>query len=440
MKTVLICPDEVLAVRSLTRNAPPAAINILGKPLIVYWIEYLVGLGATQIVILSSDRPQKIREIVHDGYPWGINIELLPQRNQLSVTEAQEQFLPKSETALAHPYNVVEVNSLPGGSSINLFESFENFFTGVRCWIPHATKNRVNMKEVRPGVWISTRSRISPAAVIKAPCWIGDNVRISEGAVLGPMSIVEENVAIGVDAMIANSIVQTNTYVGDLTNVQDSIATGNILINWKNNSSVAIPDPFLIGVLKKSDHASTVGIFSRATALAVGIVTLPFVLPSAIVSLVRGTAFLNKSIAVLGNPTGYANYYELNNSKGYFARWPQLWNIVRGEFEWFGNRPLSIREGAEMNPDFENLWLKNPPGIFSQADSVGCWNNTSDEAAGHACFYSAQSSWKLKLSILKGVLGNWYRYRREIEWIQEGGNFRERWFALRRLVSNFLSL
>ena len=441
MKTILVCPDEFLAVRSVTSAMPPVAVNILGKPLIVYWIEHLVAKGVQEILILSSDRPDKIREIVHDGYPWGIKIDLLPQRAQLTRREVRKKFMTEGTGWMAPPYDLVEISGLPNGSEQCLFDSFQHFFTGVRCWIPHATQNRVNMKQTKPGIWVSTRSRVSKTAILKTPCWIGDHVRIADGAVIGPMAILEENVAVGKEAVISNSIIQNDTYIGELTNVQDSIVTGNILVNWKTNSSVAIPDSFLISNLRlPSRPRSAVGIVSRSIAFFVAVLTSPFVLPYAFLSFIRATNLFNKSIAVLGNQSGYVTYYQLREAKGYFARWPQLWNVMRGEFAWFGNRPLSVREATALAAEFENLWLQAPPGIFSQADAAGCWTHQSDEATGHACFYSAQRSWKLNYSILKGVFANWRRATKEATPAVEGGTIKDKWFALRRVVSDFLSI
>src|SRR5437868_8334186 len=106
MKSLLICPDDTPAVRTLSRTEPPAAVQILGKPLLIYWIEHLVDLGVQEIVILSSDRPHQIRDIVHDGYPWGITIEVVARRTQPTIDEARKTFISSSEKWHASPYDV----------------------------------------------------------------------------------------------------------------------------------------------------------------------------------------------------------------------------------------------------------------------------------------------------------------------------------------------
>jgi hypothetical protein len=440
MKSALICPDETLSVRALSRTLPPAAVQVLGKPLIVYWIEHLVALGAKEIQVFAADRPHKIRNIVHDGYPWGIKIDVIAQRSQPTIDEVRQTSPTNRENWLETPYDIVVVHSLPSNPTKNLFESFEAYFNGVREWMPHAQGNRVNLRQISPGVWVSARSSISDKATLKPPCWIEANVRVEDGAVIGPMAVLESNSVVGRDAIVINSVVEANTYIGELTNLEDSIACGNILINWKTNSVVAVPDSFLIcNLAEREESPHSVALISRLVALIVALATCPFILPSLLRSLFSGTSVYTKSIAVRLIEPVSVSYYQLRYAKGYLARWPQLWNIVRGEFSWFGNRPLSPREASEISPEFERLWLELPPGLFSQADAAGCWNNDSEEAIGHACFYSAKRNPKSKWEIFKGVVANWRAASRETQ-NDEGAPAKRKVFSLRRAVSDFLSL
>src|SRR5436190_19319242 len=98
MKALLITPDDRMQVTQLTRFQPLAAINFLGKPFLHYWIEYLVEAGATEIKILSSDRPEQVRSIVGDGCQWGVRITLFPQSHELTPAEARAKYrLPKPD-------------------------------------------------------------------------------------------------------------------------------------------------------------------------------------------------------------------------------------------------------------------------------------------------------------------------------------------------------
>ncbi|MDB6028817.1 MAG: Mannose-phosphate guanylyltransferase [Verrucomicrobiales bacterium] len=404
MKSLLICPEESIGLRDLTREIPLAAIPLFGKPLITYWIDHLAALGAKEITILSSDRPEKIREIVSDGAAWGIKIEVIPERNVATLEEARQMYVLRPEEWLSGPSAVVEARCLPNRPD-KIIHNYETFFTEVRCWMPHAQKNRVGMKEIAPGIWASLRCYISPRAILKAPCWIEDNAQIEDGAIIGPMTVLESNVIVGQNALVAHSLVQPNTYVGEMLTVEDSIVRGSMLINWKNGSSVQIPDGFLLAQLEKPGATKyTPSLFGRFVALNVMALTSPLAAIHLLLSAVQRKPALKQCRASRGEGKPESVYYKFNNLSEYTARWPQLWNIVCGEFTWFGNRPLTPSQASDLSDDFEKLWLEGPIGLLSQADAEGCWNVDSDEAKAHASFYSVQRNWSVNLKILKGVL------------------------------------
>jgi len=88
----------------------------------------------------------------------------------------------------------------------------------------------------------------------------------------------------------------------------------------------------------------------------------------------------------------------------WLRRWPQLWNVARGEFAWVGNRPLAQRDAARLGTEFDRLWLTVPIGLVSLADAQGCAESFNDEARAHANFYATQANWRLDLSILARAL------------------------------------
>jgi lipopolysaccharide/colanic/teichoic acid biosynthesis glycosyltransferase len=93
-------------------------------------------------------------------------------------------------------------------------------------------------------------------------------------------------------------------------------------------------------------------------------------------------------------------YYELADCSGWLRFWPQMWNIVKGDFAWVGNRPLSPFEVAELTNDFERLWLAAPIGLISLADAEGAADSFSDETRACASFYAVKANWRLDISIL----------------------------------------
>jgi hypothetical protein len=96
-------------------------------------------------------------------------------------------------------------------------------------------------------------------------------------------------------------------------------------------------------------------------------------------------------------------YYELASTNRWLRRWPQLWNVARGEFAWVGNRPLSSSRAANLSDDFERCWLNAPVGLVSLTDAEGIPDSFDAQARAHASYYAAVRDWRLDLDILARV-------------------------------------
>jgi hypothetical protein len=410
MKALLICPDERCETSALTHTNPPATIGFLGKPFVFYWIEHLAALGATKITLLASDRPEQVRAAVGDGHRWGVELNVVAERRELDMATASAKYKTNPEEWLPEPNAIIYVNHPPAQPKQSLFKSYEAFFNTAKMWLPQAiTADRIGMKEMRPGIWVGMHTRISPEAKLVAPCWIGDNVCIGPGAVVGPVAILENRVVVSPNATVTNSFVGCNTFVGDFTALHNSIAIENRLANWTTNSSIIVTEPFLLSSLGQPGHRKiSPSLTGRLVAVVTGLITSPILLKAGLIALLSGQRLFKSKLAATSVYAPPAiTYYELQHVKGYWARWPQLWNIVSGKFSWFGNRPISGIEVAMMSNDFEKLWLMSPIGLFSQADAYGCFDTASDEAKAHAAFYSTQANWHTNLKIFLKVLRNW---------------------------------
>ncbi len=442
MKALLICPDKGNA-STWPDSYPLAATSILSKPLIFYWIEYFVERGVKELIALCSDRPDVMRGIVGDGSRWGIKLDVVPERSQLTIDEARHKYFAASNGSSAVLANIAVVDRLPS-STAKIFENGEIFFNTIRCVLPDAGVNRVAMRQLSPGVWVSTNAQIPASAVLLSPCWIGHHARVGEGATIGPTAVIENNVIVGRGAILRDALIQSHSYVGEFTEVRNSIVSGNLLFNWKTNSQVVIKDPFLLGsvIAARSKPRRASNLFGRAAALVTAIMTAPLAATYIAICRLKGIRAIEPKVAGVkcGEEVCRIKYYEFQAAAGYAGRWPQLFNIIRGEFAWFGNRPLDPREIAKLKTDFEKLWLESPIGMFSQADAAGCWKHNSDEAKAHASFYAIRHGTPLNWTIFKAVLKNWRLAQQHLSARKESRTGRDRIFDLGRVVSDFLSL
>jgi NDP-sugar pyrophosphorylase family protein len=247
MKTILICPAVRPAVAQLAEAVPLAVVPLCGETLIGFWIEHLAALGARHVYVVAADRPEAVRSAVGEGGRWGVRVELIAAHDEPAPAEALTRLRTEAAGWLSAPHDVVVMNHLPGSEALPLFESYAAWFAAAQAWIPRAvTPSRVRMREWKPGIWLGSGAKIDRRAKVHAPCWIGDHVTVEADAVVGPNAILEDRAVVDAGATVSNSIVGPDTFVGRLTVVAHSLATGNLLVNWRTDSALRVPDPFLL--------------------------------------------------------------------------------------------------------------------------------------------------------------------------------------------------
>jgi hypothetical protein len=404
MKALLICPDQCRAVEALAEFMPLCNLPILGKPLIAYWLEYLAAQGVTQVYVLATDRPEQVRALLGDGACWGLKVEVRPEVSELSLKKARAKFRTRKDPGwLPAPHDATRINHLPG-SNEPLFTSYASWFAAVQKWMPQAaTSDRIGLHEVQPGVWVGLHARIAPNAVLRAPVWIGQDVRVGPRSIIGPGTILEDRSLVEGDSEVVDSIVGPETFIGKFTEVRRTLAWGSSLVNWKLNSWIKVQEAFLICPLGRTRAPfQPAGLLSRLAAAWVLTLTWPIALFAVVKSLCQGRRVLRPMLAVRPRVVGTTPpagdtliYYQFSGVPGWLRRWPQLFSILRGDFTWIGNRPLSPREAMRLNNDFEKLWLAAPLGLISLADTESGKRYFDDEARAHASYYAAQASLRL---------------------------------------------
>lgn len=251
MKTILICPSQASGIPVLAESKPLVTLPFLGERFICYWLQHLAEQRIKEVRLVSTDPVHSIEEYIGNGSRWGLRIEVFHEVRELTPAEARKRYRPAYEADWpAEPNDVLVADHFPGVPGHKVFASYENWFKGMGLWLPQlAATQRVGLREIEPGVWAGRRTKIARGAQILAPCWIGDNVRIGPDALIGPMAFLEDQVVIESRSMIVNSWIGPETFVGELTEVKDSLAWGTLLINWKTGSHTHIPDPFLLASL-----------------------------------------------------------------------------------------------------------------------------------------------------------------------------------------------
>jgi hypothetical protein len=416
MKALIICPADRQSVAALARREPLALLALwpfLGKPVLAHALTFLAAAGARDILILAPDRPDEIRAFTGRGEAWGVKVEVLPESRELSPAEARAKYQPNGTAGwLPAPQDILTLDALPQLPDRPLWQDYAGWQAALLAWLPQGAKERVGMRELEPQLFVGRRSRIASTARLHPPCWIGECVWIGPGAIIGPDTVIEDNVYVDQGAEIVHSVIGPRTYVGGLTEIRDSLAWGRDLLKLTTGSHTEVTDHFLLGELGAPARRHASALPGRLAALLALILTSPLLLMAWWRNRGSGQSLFVRRVAErCGSRTGMpvgdtVAYYQLGGFTGRASRWPQLWSIVRGDFRWVGNRPLTADQAAQLQGEFERLWLAAPTGLFCLADTLGCTDDFTDETRSHAGFYAVDPSPRKDWRILRRVFGS----------------------------------
>lgn len=390
-KLILICPDACSELDEIIDGIPIPLAHYIGKPLIEHALDGYSRLGITDILLLVSDRPSDVRAYVEDGAAWGLKLQISPEARELSVSEAQERYAAFGADAIH------TLRALPQANEQEIIKNAQTWHQSRASLLPLIAKGVLGAREISEGIWCGMKTVIHPTAILIAPCWIGQNVQISAHTRIGPNAFIENHTVIDTHAIVENSSISPRTYLGSMASLMDSIATGDLLLNWKNGSQTRICDSFLLSRLDPPQQALS-SPFGRLSAFILLMVFSPLALLA-----VCKKSFVLKHEAVLPSEPGASvrsiSYYVMPFLPGYLQRWPQLWRVVTGHFTWVGNPPLNQEEASALEGEFERLWLSVGPGIFTAPEAEGCRFPWDDAARAHAALFATQPSarWKRKI-------------------------------------------
>jgi len=121
-------------LRPFTEDSPKPLIEVGGKPIIVWQIEWLKKHGFNDIVLLVGYRKEKIIEFIGSGYKYGVKITYIVEDEPLGTGGAvknAEHVLSKVDSFL-----VVNGDIITNLDPLKLFEKLKEGFLGVIASIP----------------------------------------------------------------------------------------------------------------------------------------------------------------------------------------------------------------------------------------------------------------------------------------------------------------
>lgn len=174
------------------------------------------------------------------------------------------------------------------GTDVYRFEGYVNRLTSahdLRTLGIDALMQRIELspegKQIKPGVWAGTGSKIHRRARIVGPAFIGVGSRVRAAAVVTRCSTLERHTVVDCGTVVENVSTLPYTYVGAGLDVTHSVVGDNRVWNLKRNVEVEFADPRLIGKASPNAPLRALGsLMSLASFLPIQLVRGLFTKPN----------------------------------------------------------------------------------------------------------------------------------------------------------------
>jgi NDP-sugar pyrophosphorylase family protein len=302
--------------------------------------------------------------------------------------------------------------------------------------LPRVRFPSIEGQQIAPGIWVGQNHIIHPSAQLAAPICIGENCRIGYGVELGPEVVIGSSVVIDDDATIFQSTVLDRTYVGQLVNINNRVIHKTILIDTQTSESTQVIDPFL---LAETRVATGNGWFRRTVAVSVALIlllaSLPLTLLIALAVVITSGGRVFASSPRVGRVVGFESdqptlrtfdllAFRILGSDGtlsrvgrWLHRWeldriPELWNVLKGDLELVGVKPLLPEEAAALNEEWHQKRYECLPGF------TGLWyiqtgaGSDLDEILVADVYYAATHNWRDDLRLFWRTPAAWQNHLR----------------------------
>jgi NDP-sugar pyrophosphorylase family protein len=342
---------------------PVPLLPVVGKELLVYTIEDLVGAGIRNLVVVSAAHgEQSSASTLGDGQRWGARIRYVLSRGEeppsavwrrLNLADAEAVLVlrgdvlrsPMAREFLEQAHSKAGTSAFcgvgedPRGSLVlvrpgcpdpgDLLDSLRwdepkalpaeggcaSVGAGLACLDDLPAYHRANLdllagrfkglevsgRSVALGLSAGRRAKVSPKSLKQGVAYIGANSRIHPDAELVGEVVVGDSVVVDRAATIRDSVILPQTYVGELVEIGNAIVSGNHLIRVDTGAVLKISEAFLLGNLGTTQGRDRMSQWDRVTGLLLFLLSLPlWPIAAAAAALSRGGTLL-PSRELIGN-------------------------------------------------------------------------------------------------------------------------------------------
>lgn len=303
---------------------------------------------------------------------------------------------------------------------------------------PRVRYPSIEGRQIAPGIWVGANHTIHRSARLSAPLCIGDSCRIGRGVELGPEVVLGSHVVIDDEATVQQSTVLSRTYLGRLIHCDGRIVDKTRLTDIASSITTEVVDPFLLTALQEPQASLWLWwAINRVVAFLLLLLALPLILVIASIiwlgtngKVVIGSSYLGARPRMtrqrgLSRPETFQllmfQTLRLDGSPSRFGCWlkhveldwlPALWNVVRGDLDLVGVKPLTPEEATYLSEEWHFKRYDCPAGL------TGLWYVQTDEQTDldttlvADAYYAATSTVPSALRLLSQTPAVWLRRAR----------------------------
>ncbi|NNJ11063.1 nucleotidyl transferase [Chloroflexales bacterium ZM16-3] len=302
---------------------------------------------------------------------------------------------------------------------------------GPRAIVRHPS---LSSRQIVPGVWVGLNHSIHPSVKIAAPVYIGENSYIGREVEIGAGTVIGSNVVIDDEATVSGSTIMSDTYVGQLLKVEGRIVTEKSISEPESGETTEVLDPFLLSRAGTQNEGPNQFARTLNTVVAVALIAIssPPMILFWIIALISsvGRPIARKSrlgqriTNADGSPGLYTfdllNFQTRRRNGGYlpggrwmehweFNRLPELFNVLRGDMDLVGVKPLRPEDADHLNEE----WHQKRHD--ARAGMTGLWYQETDPSSDldtviiADVYYTATRTWRSDLMLFLRTPSIWAR-------------------------------
>lgn len=282
-QTVLFTHSANNLLPPLDERAPSSLLPMVGKNKLIFWLEHCYRAGLRSLLIISPEW-QLIKASISDGTQYGVSIKyadrlqtgseekvgvcinadllvdfdskelsaLVENNIQLCIgDEIIAAFCLLTSGQTDFQSNVIQANSTIkkiNGRVLGM-NTVQNFHANVinilerkyDSLLPAGLTDEASPKLYLDGVVKWNRNSLKAGSF-----YCGEGTQIDKTVNITNSTAIEKDCFIDKEARISNSVVLTGSYVGKMTEVENSIVWGRLLIRVDTNTIIKMPDDLIL--------------------------------------------------------------------------------------------------------------------------------------------------------------------------------------------------